>query len=251
MTDAGAQIPAVVELEHNFFKAFDDSYFRISAPPEEKPVYCAMLGDQEVSLPLGGIIRELNLEEDDPLWIMIETINKSLQFVNVLRPGDDVPAEVRTGDASWEADADHLKIAHQRLTMQLVTWVSGQESMITDPLELQQLLDDPETKQKVNDAFREAADRLGLEDPDEVATMVESFAVELSYVEALRERFGHVRRLFNSLTVLRKSYREQNSMVDEIDPVLRLMKKPVADFQSSFELIDAQTGEMSRSMLKS
>lgn len=244
MTDAGVQIPAVVELEHNFFKAFEDSHFRTSAPPDEKPVFSAMLGDQEVSLPLTGIIRELNLEEEDPLRIMIETIGKSLRFVSVLRPGDAVPAEVRTGEASWEAGVDHLEIANQRLTMQLVTWVSGRETMITDPSELQQLLEDPSTKQKVNEAFREAADRLGLDDPDEVTTMVESFAEELSYVEALRSRFSHIRALFKSLTILRQSYRDQNSVVDEIDPVVRLMKKPVADFQTKFDLIDAQTGEI-------
>ena len=244
MTDAGPQIPAVVELEHKFFKAFNDGYFRTSAPPEEKPVFCAKLGDQEVLLPLGGIVRELNLEEEAPLRIMLETIAKSLRFVTVLRVGDAIPAEVQTGDASWEAAPNHLEIAHQRLTMQLVTWVSGREAMITDPLELQQLLDDPDTKQKITDSFRAAADQLGLADPDDVATMVEEFAVELSYVEALRERYGHIRTLFNNLTVLRQSYSRQNSVIDEIDPILRLMKKPVSDFQTSFDLSDAQTGEI-------
>lgn len=244
MNDAGAQIPAVVKLEHNFFKVFNEPYFRMSAPPDEKPVFCALLGDQEVSLSLSGIIRELNLEEADPLRIMIETVSKSLRFVTALRPGDEVPAEVRTGEASWDAGRDHLEIARQRLTMQLVTWVSGRETMITDALELQQLFDDPSTKQKISDAFREAAELLGLADQDEVANLVEGFAVELSYVEALRERYNHIQELYKKLIELRESYRDQNSIVDEIDPVLRLMKKPVASFQSSFDQIDAQTGEI-------
>ena len=244
MTDAGVQIPAVIEVEHGFFKAFNDPYFRTSAPPDEQPVFCAMLGDQEVSLPLGGIIRELSLEDDDPLRIMLETVAKSLRFVTALHFGDDVPAEVRTGEASWEPGADHLLIAHQRLTMQLVTWVSGRETMIIDPSELKQLFDDPANKQKVSDAFAEAASQLELSGSDEVATLVEGFAEELSYVEALRERFGHIRELFEKLVNLRKSYKDQNSIVDDIDPVLRLMKKPVAVFQAKFDLIDAQTGEI-------
>jgi len=151
---------------------------------------------------------------------------------------------LRTGDASWEAGADHLQVANQRLTMQLVTWASGRESMITDPCKLQQLLDDPGTKQKVTDAFRKAADQLRLDDPDEVAKMVENFAEELAYVEALRERFGQVHQLFQSLNKLRKSYLDQNGLVHEIDPVLRLMKKPIADYQSRFSRIDAQTGNI-------
>jgi len=244
VTDAEAQIPAVVELEHKFFKVFADPYFRISDPPEEKPVLCAMLGDQEVLLSLGGIARELELEADDPLQLMLNTVAKSLRFVTVLRPGDAIPAEVLTGEASWEAGVDHLNLARQRLTIQLVTWVSGRETMITDPYELQQLFDDPSTKQKITDAFNEAAARLGVAGQEEVANMVEGFAVELSYVEALRERYVQIRDLFQKMNVLRKNYHDQNSIIDEIDPVIRLMKKPVADFQSSFDLIDAQTGEI-------
>lgn len=244
MADTEAQIPAVVELEHSFFKVFNDPYFKISAPPEEKPVMCANLGDQEVLLSLTGIIRELELEEDDPHRLMLETIGKSLQFVTALRLGDEIPAEVRTGEASWEAGADHLDTARQRLTMQLVTWVSGRETMINDPVELQQLFDDPSTKQKISDAFKQAAERLGVEGQEEVANMVEGFAEELSYVEALRERYMQIRDLFMKMNVLRKNYHDQNSIIDEIDPVIRLMKQPVSDFQTTFDLIDAQTGEI-------
>lgn len=244
MTDAGAEIPAVVEIEHNFFKVFTDPHFRMSAPPNEQPVFCAMLGDQEVSLPIGGIARELGLEEEDPLRLMLDTISKGLQFVTAMRPGDPIPAEVRTGEASWEAATDHLEIARQRLTMQLVTWVSGRETMINNPLELQQLFEDPSTKQKIADSFREAADHLGLANKDELTDMVEGFATELSYIEALRERFSHIDSLYQKLLVLRQHYRDQNSMVEEIAPVVRLMKKPVESFQSGFDQIDAQTGEI-------
>jgi hypothetical protein len=85
---------------------------------------------------------------------------------------------------------------------------------------------------------------LGLAGQDEVANLVESFAVELSYVEALRERFADIVALFEKLNTLRKNFRDQNSIIDEIDPVIRLMKKPVSDFQTNFDLIDAQTGEI-------
>lgn len=244
VTNAGDQVPAVVELNHGFFKVFSDSYFRTSEPPDEKPVLCASLGEQEVVLSVDGIIRELELAEGDPLRVMLTAICASLKFVGVLRPGDEIPAEVRTGDASWEAGTDHLEMARQRLTMQLATWVSGHETMITSAVELQQLFDDPSTKQKISDAFKEAATRLGLPDEEAVANLVESFAEELSYVEALRERYAGIAGLFEKIQVLRKHYRDQNSIIDEIDPVIRLMKKPVADFQTNFDLIDAQTGEI-------
>jgi hypothetical protein len=241
MNDAGAPIPDIVEIEHRFFKAFDDPYFRLSAPPNEKPIFCAKLGEQEVSLPLDGIIRELALEEDNPLRIMIQTIGKSLKFVTVLQFGDEVPAEIRNGDASWETEAKHFKIAQQKLTMQLVTWASGRESRVTDPEELQQFFDDPATKQKTNDAFSKAAEQLGLKDSDEVVKMVEDFALDLSYIEALRERFVQIVDLSSKLATLRKSYSQKNKLIDEIDPVLRLIKKPVADFRSGLEKVDVLT----------
>lgn len=244
MADAEAQIPTVVALDHSFFKVFNDPYFKISAPPEEKPVMCANLGDQEVLLSLNGIARELELEEGDPLRVMLDTVGKSLKFVAALRPGDEIPAEVRTGEASWEASVEHLETARQRLTMQLVTWVSGRETMINDPIELQQLFEDPSTKQKISDAFNEAAERLGVAGQEEVANMVEGFAEELSYVEALRQRYMQIQELFQKMVMLRKNYHDQNSIIDEIDPVIRLMKKPVAEFKSTFDLIDAQTGEI-------
>ncbi len=244
MTDAGAQIPAVVELEHSFFKVFNEPYFRTSAPPDEKPVFCAMLGEQEVSLPLSGIIRELSLEEGHPLRVMIETISKSLRFVTALRPGDEVPAEVLTGEASWDPGPEHLEIALQRLTMQLVTWVSGRETMIIDPLALKQLFDDPATKQKISDAFAEAAERLEVADKDEVASMIEDFAAELSYVEALRERFIEFQALCKKLTSLRRTHSDQKSILEQVDPVLRLLNNPITHFQASFDRIDAQTGDI-------
>lgn len=244
MTDAGAQIPAVVELGHSFFKVFSGVYFRSTTPPDEQPVFCGTLGDQEVSLPLGGIVRELSLEEENPLRIMLDTIGKSLKYVTALRPGDEIPAEVLTGEASWEAGANHLEIAHQRLTMQLVSWVSGQESTIIDPRELQILFDDPSTKQNISKAFAQAAEQLGVAGRNEVANLVEDFAIELSYVEALRERYIQIRDLFKKLTVLRKSHQDQHGIFEELDSVIRLMNKPVVDFQASFDRIDAQTSEI-------
>jgi hypothetical protein len=41
-----------------------------------------------------------------------------------LQIGDALPAEVLTGQASWEPDAVHLQIAQARLQWQLVAWPS-------------------------------------------------------------------------------------------------------------------------------
>ena len=77
-----------------------------------------------------------------------------------------------------------------------------------------------------------------------MANMVEEFAVELSYVEALRDRFIQLQGLFKKLSMLQQTHSDQHNIVELVNPVLRLMKKPVTDFQSNFDLIDAQTGEI-------
>ncbi|NNE84744.1 MAG: hypothetical protein HKN28_12320 [Alphaproteobacteria bacterium] len=241
MNDDGASSPVIVEIEHGFFKAFGDGYFRLSSPPDEKPIFCSNLGEQEVSLPLDGIIRELALKEDSSLWVMLQTIGKSLKYVTVLKLGDEVPAEIRNGKASWKAEAKHLRTAQQKLKMQLITWVSGRELRTSDPAELHRFFEDPATIERTTEAFNKAAEHLGLEDSDEVVTMIENFAVELSYIEELSERFKQIEDLQLKLGSLRKRYVQQNKIIDELDSVLRLIKKPVACFRSSLEKVETQT----------
>lgn len=244
MSDAKQAIPEIVELSHTFFKPFSNPHFRMSGVTDEQPVFSGSLGEQVVVLPLQGIARELGIDEGSRDGVMLEAVGQALRYVTMLQLGDPMPAEMLTGSASWDLEERHRDFSRQRVTMQLVSWLSGKETLITDPLELQQLFDDPGTKQKINDAFAEAARELGVTDKQEVTQKVEDLAEELAYIEALRDRFKEICGLEEKLASFRVQFRNQASLLGEIDPIIRLIGVPTTTLEANFELVDAQTGEI-------
>ena len=244
MSDAQQAIPEIVELSHAFFKPFSDPHFRMSGSAGEQPVFSGQLGEQSIALPLKGIARELGIDENSKDGVMLVAVREALRYVTMLHFGDLMPAEMLTGNASWELEARHRDFSRQRVTMQLVSWLSGKEALITDPLELQQLFDDPGTKQKINDAFAEAARELGVADKEEVTQKVEILAEELAYIEALRDQFKAICSIEEKLVAFRQQFRNKASLVAEIDPILRLIGVPTKMLLATFDLVDAQTGEI-------
>ena len=152
------------------------------------------LAGEEILLPFPGIRREFHIEEESADDKMLELVSSGLDYVKVLMPGDDLPSELLTGEAFWEITDAHRNIARQRISMQLVSWMSGDENLITDPDQLLQIADDPGVKEKINQAFSEAAKEIGGGDGDAdmVIDMIEELAEELSYIETLRDQFRGV-----------------------------------------------------------
>ncbi len=235
----------VVELHNPFFAQLPDLYFR-KAERDGEAVAMVTLGRQEVALTFKGILRELNLPDDDHDARMLDLVAAGLEYVKALKPGDPVPKELSTGEASWEPEPRHVAIAQQRLTVQLVSWLSGEEHLVTDPDELAQVAEDPQTKKKVNRAFDEIAERLGLgrERREEVVEYIAQLGRELSYIEALRDIFHEVEEVERKIQGLRKIYGHERSVMETADSVARLMTAAMQQFRQSFDEVDAQTGEI-------
>jgi hypothetical protein len=79
------------------------------------------LGGEEVLLPVPGIRREFQIDEESADEEMLDLVSSGLDYVKVLMPGDDLPPELLTGEASWEISEQHRTIARQRISMQLVS----------------------------------------------------------------------------------------------------------------------------------
>jgi len=246
---APAELEGEIAFEHKFFGSFEDLYFRLTDAGE--PVAVLKLATNEAVLSLEGIKREFMLKEDSHDFRMLDKVAEGLQFVRGLRPGDALPKEVTTREASWEPQDRHRRIAYQRLTMQLVTWLTGNEHVISNVAELAQVADDPQVKKNIQLAFTEAAEELGLgrENRDEVVRYIETLAQELAYIEALRDTFGEVQKIDEKLQGLRRIYGADRSMIDTTDQVARLSQRALKLLQDYFDQVDAQTGEI-LSMLK-
>jgi hypothetical protein len=225
--------------------SLDGGYFSMTGDGRE-PVFHVMLGDLRASLPLPTLREAFKIATGSSDNELLGIVEKSLRFVKEICPNDSIPRELLDGSASWSVDDRHRLIAKSRLAIQVSTWLSGEETVISDLDRLQQLADDPATKQRVQNALGEIAEKLGLgrEGKQQVMDKIDQFARELCYIEALRERCGSVRQIVVMLNRLMKTYRADKSVCEDIVRILQLLRTPVGDFDATFELIDAQTGQI-------
>ncbi|CAK0773131.1 hypothetical protein WCLP8_4980003 [uncultured Gammaproteobacteria bacterium] len=177
---------------------------------------------------------------------MLRIVESSLKFVKVIRPGESIPRELLDGSASWSVEDRHRAIARGRLAFQITSWITGNEIVISDLAQLEQIVEDPKTKERVLEAFAVLAERLGLppERKQEVADRIDAFGHELSYIEALRERYGMVKNILAKIGDLQRIYRSDRSVVEEIVQMRKLFAKPIAQFENVFLQVDGQTGEI-------
>lgn len=238
----------IISFEHSFFASVKGAYFRMSEQTDE-PVFVMDLGENnEVSLPLPGIMREFGIDENSDDAKILDYVAEGLNYVRILRLGDKIPKELLTGEASWDVTDEHRKVAYQRITLQMVTWLSGDEITVTNPGELAQVADDPKTKEKVKAAFNEAAEQLGFganeAGVEQVIALIEKLAEEFAYIEALRDRHQSVLMMNEKIQGLRKLYAHEKTIFEIVEPVGRLMMVAVKDYQNLFDQVDAQTGEI-------
>jgi hypothetical protein len=132
--------------------------------------------------------------------------------------------------------------------MQLVSWMTGEEHLITNPDDLLQIAQDPAVRKKVNQAFEEAARALGLDGrKEDVIALIGDLSKELAYIEALRDKFSGptgVASIEEKMQGLRRLYSPLKSVRETVDQVTRLCSNAVGEYRAIFEEVDAQTGEI-------
>jgi len=242
--------PTHFTFEHAVFSV-KEAYFSLS-PISGDPVYNVPLGDVRATLPIDTVAGSFQIKQSSPDADLLQVVKRSLKFVKEIRPGDSIPSELLDGSASWKVEPHHREIAHARITVQLVSWMSGKALESVDAAELESIASMPETKKKVQEAFEVMAEKLGLgrERKQEVIAKIEELARELSYIEALRERAGKIQKLYANFAALMGVYKRERSILEDVKRVRILMKKPVDDIVSIFEQIDGNTGEILTTMKK-
>lgn len=220
------------------------SYFSPAADTGEATFYVP-LGDVQGVLTLPQLASAFNLAgtADGEL---LNVVRKGLAFVKRIHPGNSIPSELLDGSASWSVDDRHRVIAESRLRVQLGTWMAGKEASARDVTDLLKLANDPEIRDKMQEAITTIAERLGLGRARrvEVLDRVDRLARELSYIEALRDRFAAVKMIVMKLGQLAALYGPERGFSEEIRRVLVLMRKPMAEFEGIFVQIDGQTSEI-------
>ncbi|MFV3129986.1 hypothetical protein [Niveispirillum sp. KHB5.9] len=220
-------------------------YFALSKDNNDA-VFNVHLGEVWGKIPFRTLRESFQIEDKSDDARLLSIVEKGLKYVKEIRPGDSIPRELLDGSASWRVDERHLTIARGRLTLQLVSWITGREEAITDRYKLEQIVDDPLTKSRAQEAFSKLAKQFGLpeERKQEMVDKVDYLARELSYIEALRDRYGHVQKIMAKLSQAKRSFKGDGQIVSDVSRMQALAKTPVANFDDIFEQVDAQTSEV-------
>ena len=234
----------IFDFEHKVF-SIEGGYFAMSAD-KTQAVYFVPLGATFGAVPLATLRTTFEIADESYDDRLLGIVEAALRFVKVIRPGESIPRELLDGTASWQVSEEHRALARNRLLVQLASWGSGHEIVISDAAQIEQIVEDPTTKQRVTDAYVKLTQLLGMppERQKEIETRVGSFAHELAYIEALRDRFGAVRSILEKIERLRNAYRLDRTFSAEIMQMLKLFRTPVMEFQNIFDQVDAQSGEI-------
>ena len=212
-------------------------------------------GDVALYVPMGEAVAAITIKqiksgfdiapdsEDDQL---LGYVTKGLEYVREIYPGDSVPSEVLTGEASWMVDEQYLAAAKARVMMQLVAWMTGEDFGTMNLRDILARAESPETKKLVQEAFGDIAEKLGYkkEQREEVVQLVDRFAHELSYVEALRSQLGKIKDVLADLKSLYKVHSGDSSLGESITRCNTLMEKPVREIFQKFATFDGTIGEI-------
>ncbi len=228
-------------FQHKIFSV-PGAHFKMTLGSKEPALY-VQLGDMIGAVPVSSICNEFNIDEESSDAELLRTVSGSLKFVKEIHPGDSIPTELLTGEASWTIEESHRNIARGRITMQLVSWLSGSEEIITNFGELEAVAADPETKEKVQNAFKEIAKKLGIT-KDDVVQKVDDIIRELAYVEALRDYYGNIRKINSNIDSLMVIYRRDRGMMEDINRIHALITPVIQNFERTFDEADAQTCEV-------
>lgn len=233
-------------FQHKVFSV-EGSYFAL-AEDTGAPTFFVPLGEVKGVLSLPQLMAGFDIKPDSTDAALLKVVEKSLAYVRRIHPGDSIPRELLDGSASWSVEDRHRMVAESRLMVQLATWLAGDQAEVRDLADLLRLAADPEIRQRVQAAVTEMAVQLGIGEARraEVLDRINRLARELSYIEALRDRFASVRMIALKLTQLGQAYGPERGLYGEFGRVRTLMKKPLAEFDMLFQDIDARSADILR-----
>jgi hypothetical protein len=243
MTEAES-LPDRVRLTNSVFTRLGPAMFRRAE--DGTPVMMVPMGDRQASLPIRAVQREFGIADDSPDGLVLALVVQSLDYVAGLHPGDLLPAEVLTGEASWSPEPRHRRIAEARLRVGLIRWINpAAQSGDVDGTTLQQMEAEPAMRAAVQSAFERAAAELGVGSPHEVLALVGQSAEELAYIEALRESLlERVQSLCGRIGTIGSGFRGNAERQATLTQVRRLARVALQQLAARFAMVDAHSADV-------
>jgi plasmid stabilization system protein ParE len=247
-----AELPPPKKADRSKNFAFDHAVFQVKGAyfgfGKDGDNVClhVPLGDIMAALPLDAVLIQFKIDKDSEDAKLLDVVQKSMKYVKRIEPGDSIPAEILDGTASWRVEPHHVARANARISVSILSWMSGKPVEFGEIHELENMANSPDTKKKVQEAFELLAEKLGLgrANKNQIVDKIEQLAKESAYIEALRERFAEIQKLAAGFNVLHMAYKRERGVQEEIGRIRILMKKPVEDIANILLQVDANTGEV-------
>lgn len=201
------------------------------------------MGEITGSIKLESLCAEFGIQKGSNDDTLLNLVKRGIPYVRQIRPNDIIPSEVLDGSASWQIDPSHAALAMSRLSLRLVNWLTGSDMDAMDPAAVLALSEDKEMAERVNQGLEKAANIINKK-KEEVIIRFENLAKELAYIEALRDYYEGIYKLFARLRNFQKLYSEDANFVQEIERMRQLMKPPVEKVKETFDNIDLGTLEV-------
>lgn len=218
----------------------------VGAGDERTPMFAVDLGDAKGLLDIKALKRKFNIPADSSDDKMLDLAMRGLQYVHEIRPGDNIPNELLTGEASWMIDQRHAEIARKRLELQLLASVDPTEVKLANTKEIAAHLAQPENKAKLRQAFRAAAKAMGRAEDDHAPALeaLATFARELAYIEALREWFLQVGAILKKIQWVGKAYDGDRRVKAEIVQMRSIFMPSAKEYRDIFSSVDAMSSDV-------
>ena len=239
--------PLICQLDAPLLQGLRGPLFRRAADDGE-PVLAVRMGEREAVVPLRGLQARLGIPDDSPDGRMLGTIADALQFVSEIRPGDKLPDEVLSGEASWKPEPVHHHIAASRIRGRLIQWlraagVPGSGELIATDFD--RAVHDPALAERLNVAFSRIAAQLGLRDALDAVTLMESLAGELACIEALREQLlAPLRHMTRKIEIVSQGRRGDGKNTETLMHVGRLCRTGLGRIGARFNEVDRLTDDI-------
>lgn len=230
-------------FEHQVF-AVPNAFFALTE--DRKPALHINYGDLRAAIELRSVRKGFAISPLSPDDAMLDVVEGSLRFVRKIHPNDSIPREVLDGTASWAIDESHQRVAHSRLTLQLASWMTGERTSNIARNQIQAMASDPQVVARVQAAVSDIAAQTGLDSNQKhiILDRIENFARELSYIEAIRERFDGARTIAQKVAKLLALYKADRYVADNLTRVSALMNGPLSAFDTIFASVDQNIADV-------
>jgi len=235
-----ADLPETVhfDFKHRLF-TIDGCVFRKTSDGSEVALLVPM-GDVHAALPVHQIRQEFEIDPESDDEQLMQWAAQALQYVRQIYPGDSIPSEVLTGKAPWMVEEKFLTLARARIAMLVVAWKTDEDISKLKTKDILEHAESAESKAILESSYDEIATELELGEGkrDHIIELMDKLAQELSYVEALREKFLELRHMQAKLKSLYSTYQGEKAITEAITRCNSLLEVPIKEQFEKFAEFD-------------